>query len=616
MCGFAGLIGKDLVQEADIVHMRDTMSHRGPDGAGVWISTDGVVGMGHRRLSIIDLSPLGHQPMANEDENIWIVYNGEIYNFLELQSELKKRGHIFRSRTDTEVIIHAYEEWDLECLTRFNGMFAFALWDERSKRLFAARDRLGIKPFYYWQEQRGRFAFASQLKALMMVPGFVRQIDRESVYWYLALRRVPAPLCIIQNCATLSPGHYLFYDPMRSHLEIRQYWSAATFTESDPLCINENEIEEEFDQLIQNAVRAQLVSDVPIGAFLSGGVDSSLVVAMMAKANAEIRTFTIGFEGRFDEAPHARRVAHALGARHEEMYVSEKEMLEFAPRLPEVYDEPLADSSAIPTYWISHLTQQHVKVALSGDGGDELFGGYAKKYQNIRRWYFAWDKVKPCRRAISGVASQLPWGRMQKAMNVLSSNDAAELLQNVVGCWRFKEMDFICRNGFKFKMGQNRELQKGNFVSQLMLDDLTTYLPDELLVKVDRASMGVSLETRVPILDHQIVEFALRLPLRLKIKGTDSKILMKKTLKKYIQPELVERPKRGFGAPLDNWLRGGLKWMIEEYLDPAKIRQQGIFEEKVVNKAIKHFLRGDASHYRVWSLIVFQMWCDYYRVSL
>jgi asparagine synthase (glutamine-hydrolysing) len=600
----------------EVVQCRDMISHRGPDDAGLWISPDQTVGLGHHRLSIIDLSPLGHQPMRNEDESLWLVYNGEIYNFGNIRGELEKRGHIFRSRADSESILHAYEEWGTACLGRFNGIFAFALWDERSRRLFAARDRLGVKPLYYWHGTQGTLVFASELKALMVFPGLRKRVDLDSLWWYLAFQRVPAPRTILQDCACLAPGHYMIFDVAQNRLDVVCYWAASEIATQGPLDGDEVQWEEQLDTLLRDAVKSQLVSDVPIGAFLSGGIDSTSVVAMMAQANAETRTFTIGFTDQVDEAPYARRIAQVLGTHHQEMYVSQREMLEFVPHLADVYDEPLADSSVIPTYWVSRLTRQHVTVALSGDGGDELFGGYGLQYDRISRWCWLTKVPYSLRHSLVQAGNVLPWGKIQKAINVLDFEDLQALVLNLSTCWRPFELRRLLPGVNVVLDGWTQKVSSLPFLNRLMLNDLTTRLPDEYLVKVDRASMAVSLEVRVPMLDHRLVEFALRLPSEMKIKGSTYKVLLKRVLRKYVPPELWDRPKQGFGAPLDVWLRGELRWMIDDYLHPEKIRHQELFEERVVRAAIQHFLNGQASHYRVWSLIVFEMWMEKYQAGV
>ena len=621
MCGIVGLIRpfSRVVEEEEVIRMRDTMVHRGPDDAGVWISPDQMVGLGHRRLSIIDLSPLGRQPMCNEDETLWLVYNGEIYNFADLRSELMACGHVFRSRTDSEVVLHAYEEWGTDCLQRFNGMFAFALWDTRSRRLFAARDRLGIKPFYYWRGEQGSFAFASQLKGLMQVSGFRKELDLESLWWYLAWKRVPSPRCIFARCASLSPGFYLTWDAGQDALTLTQYWDASDFARREPIGGDDQEITNQFESLLRDAVRMQVISDVPLGVFLSGGIDSSTVVSLMARTGVNVRTFTVGLaESQVDEAPYARQVAQHLGTTHEEMYVSQREAMQVVPQLPHYYDEPFADSSAIPTYWLSKLTRDYVTVALSGDGGDELFGGYGH-YLSIPRWAFTLRGPWAVGQLLSRVADSLPTSKVGLGLHRLGLPCLAGLVQDFTGCWRWHELrrlmpDVRMPTAANWPKTPARDGMP--MVDWLMLNDLKNYLPDEMLTKVDRASMAVSLEARVPLLDHRVVEFVLQLPHEYKIRNRTQKWLLRQVLARFVPRELVDRPKCGFGAPLDEWLRNDLRWMVDDYLDPERIRRQGLFDVASVEVAVRRFLRGESHHYRVWALIVFEMWAEKYQVEV
>jgi asparagine synthase (glutamine-hydrolysing) len=618
MCGIVGLIKPfETVEPDEIMRMRDVMVHRGPDDAGVWVSADHAVGLGHRRLSIIDLSPLGGQPMCNEDETLWLVYNGEIYNFLNLRRELQSKGHNFRSRADSEVVLHAYEEWGTDCLQHFNGMFAFAIWDTNSKKLFAARDRLGIKPFYYWRGEHGSLAFASQLKALFYAPGFKKEVDPESLWLYLAFRRVPSPRSIFVQCASLSPGYYLIWDAEKKDLILNQYWDAADFCKGEPLYGDSHEITEQFESLLKNAVRIRLFSDVPLGAFLSGGIDSSTVVSLMTEIGANVRTFTVGFnKGKIDEAPYGRQVAQHLGADHEDMYVSHQEAMKAVPELPCFYDEPFADSSAIPTYWLSKLARDYVTVALSGDGGDELFGGYGH-YLSIPRWAGMLRRLKPVSPLLSKIADLMPTNKVGLGLHRLSLLSLDDLLQDFTGAWRWYELQQLMPD---VKMTASvcwpkvPERDGMPIVNWLMLNDLKNYLPDEMLTKIDRASMAVSLEARVPLLDHRVVEFVLRLPQDYKIRNGTQKWLLRQVLARFLPAELINRPKCGFGAPLDSWLRNDLRWMVDVYLNPEHIRRQGLFDVNTVDVAVQRFLSGKSHHFRVWALIVFQMWAGQYGV--
>ncbi len=601
------------MQEDALLKMSGALSHRGPDDTGVWVSHDRSVGLAHRRLSIIDLSVQGRQPMANEDGSIQLVYNGEIYNFRELREDLVSKGHIFRSGTDSEAVVHAYEQWGSSCLERLNGIFAFALWDARTESLFAARDRLGVKPFYYWRGPAGDFAFASELKALMEVPELSKEVDSESLWWYLRLRRVPAPRSILKGCAQLQPGHFLVWRPGTRSLTVGAYWSAASFA-SEKRARPIEEVEETVLQALDRAVRQQLISDVPMGAFLSGGMDSTLVAGLMAQAGGRVRTFSIGFEDQFNEAPYARRIAGILGADHEEMYVRAADMKQVIPDLPTIYDEPLADSSAIPTVHLARMTRRYVTVALSGDGGDELFGGYGW-YRLVKRLRRLALIPEALRHTAVRAGRALPWGKVQKGMNLLDFQGLPDLMWNVTGCWQPEEIRRLLPDVSQphSHVRSNGALH-GPYLNRLLLHDLTTYLPDEILVKVDRASMSVGLEVRVPLLDHEVVETMLRLPPSLKIAGDSHKVIVHRILKRWVPKDLLDRPNHGFGPPLTQWLREDLSWMIDEYLRPNRIRRAGYLDDKTVQDAVRHFRQGRSSHYRVWALIVLQMWAERYGI--
>lgn len=616
MCGIVGVVSKDrCVTVEDLTAARDTMRDRGPDDAGIWVSPDRSVGLAHRRLAVIDLSPAAHQPLSNEDGSLWIVYNGEVYNYRQLRTRLMSLGRQFRSRSDTEVVLRAYEEWGSECLSELDGIFAFAIWDVQRRRLFAARDRLGVKPFYYWQPDRCSFAFASQLKALMRLMGSAKSLDLESVWWYLATRSVPSPRAILRNCRSLPPGHCLTLDADTAECIVSRYWSAADIARQEPLTRSASDLEEELDGLLLDAVRRQLVADVPVGAFLSGGLDSTCVAAMMRRAGADTATFSIGFTEQFDEAPHAAETARHLGTRHRETYVSEREMRALVPDLPGVFDEPLADSSMIPTIWLSRFARESVTVALSGDGGDEIFGGYAHQYARFLRAAELAKVPRRVRQSLADMGRSFGWSKLAKALNVLDFDGLGGLALNLNACWRPRELDSLlpiprpAEPALLSVGGAQRRL------SSYLLADLLGRLPDEYLTKVDRASMSCSLEVRVPLLDQRLVEFALRLPIDLRVSGHASKVLLRRVMARYVPPEILNRPKRGFGAPMDSWLRGDLRWMLDDYLDPVRVKQRGLFDARTVQRAKRQFLNGSASHYRVWALVVFEMWADKYGIQ-
>jgi len=610
VCGFVAWIDARGVDHERLVAMRDTLRHRGPDDAGTFRSPDGTVGLGFRRLSIIDLSPAGHQPMANADGSAQIVFNGEVYNFRELRAELTSLGHVFRSRTDTEVVLHAYEQWGESCVARFIGMFSFAIWSLNSRTLFAARDRLGIKPLYYAASPQG-LILASEVKAIVASPNFDRSLDRSALREYLARGYVSSPRSIFVAVRSLPPGHTLSWTRDSGAPVLQRYWNPLDFyPQRAGLQPSEDDLVDELDELLRSSVKYRLVSDVPLGAFLSGGVDSSVVVALMRQVgNADIKTFTIGFnEATFDEAKHAEAIARHLGTTHTRLVATQADALGVITRLPQTYDEPFADSSQIPTCLVSHLTRQHVTVALSGDGGDELFCGY-ENYRRMERWQRAWTMPQWLRSTARWMSRVVPSERARLALHGLAAPTVVDFADYYAGVWRPQEIDLLAPSLRGLSIGRARDLPDGAPVlDALMLTDLQRYLPHDILTKVDRASMAAGLEARVPLLDHRVVEFAIGLPLSMKRRGNISKYLLRRVLDRYVPRNLVERPKQGFGVPLDSWLRGNLRSLLEEHLDPKQVESGGLFEPAVVRAQLDRFLAGRCGHSRVWSLLMFQMW--------
>lgn len=627
------------------------LRHRGPDDEGYFlIDTDGLpeknfeqsvgnVGFAQQRLSIIDLSPLGHQPMSNEEKTIWVNYNGEVYNFQEIRKELIGKGYRFKSQSDTEVIVYAFQEWGINCVERFIGMFAIAFWENREKKLYLVRDRLGIKPLYYYCKD-GNFAFASELKALLQYPYVERELDFEGLYHYLMFQYIPAPGTIFCNTYKLPPGHYLVVSK-DDGVEEYPYWDAVDrfqlFNNAGSKII-EGEPLDELEELLISSVRYRLISDVPLGMLLSGGIDSSLVTAIMQSVSSQpIKTFSIGFtEKKFDEAPFAREIAKYLGTDHYELYVTSREAQEIIPYLPLIYDEPFADSSAIPTYLVSKLARDHVKVVLSGDGGDELFGGYPR-YEWMQ--IFARYDVVPywLRKGVSQILELLPEGGLKaiysllkpflppafrindveqkkdSLINIIQYKELSELYPMLVALWQQPELVKLLGRHYGISwltMHQiYRELKQEDIITRLMLADLRTYLVDDILTKVDRASMAVSLEDRVPILDHRVVEFSLRLPSRLKFK----KYLLKRLLGKYIPSALFDRAKQGFAVPLSDWFRGDLRYLLVEYLNEGRIRREGFFNVEVLRQTVEEHLSGKRDHWhKLWALIAFEIWFEHY----
>lgn len=646
MCGIVGLVAPGAPEDelrTAAWRMASTLRHRGPDDEGVWVDVGAGIALGHRRLAILDLSPQGHQPMLSESGRFVIVYNGEVYNFSDLRHGLEDRSHAFRGQSDTEVMLAAFEQWGVEqAVKRFIGMFAFALWDRQERLLYLVRDRLGIKPLYYgWNA--GFFLFASELKALRALPFFCPEIDRNALALFLRHNYIPAPYSIYRGIYKLLPGTIL---TLRWPVKEGQspapvpYWSAhevAARGAAVPFIGSGIEAEEQLEELLRDAVRLRMVADVPLGAFLSGGIDSSTVVALMqAQSTRPVKTFTIGFyDDGYNEASYAKEVARHLGTDHTELYVTPREAMEVIPKLPHIYDEPFSDSSQIPTFLVSQLARGAVTVSLSGDGGDELFGGYDRYFIALYIWkwlgYMApalrrtvstslkllapgvWDRLLGQPLSLLGVGS--PRGlrlgdRLHKVSEVLAVRDAQDLYHMLISHWKNPASvvpgavepvtPFTERNGM---------VDLPDFIQQMMLLDLITYLPDDILTKVDRASMAVSLEARVPLLDHRVVEFAWSLPTAMKIRNGKGKWLLRRVLYKYVPPELVERPKMGFGVPIDAWLRGPLQEWAEELLDERRLREEGFFNPEPIRQKWTEHLSGERNwHYYLWDVLMFQAW--------
>ncbi len=595
MCGIVGIVSAGAFEPTRLLRMNETLRHRGPDDHGVWMSKDRSVGLAHRRLSILDLSPLGRNPMAWDDGCLWISYNGEIYNFQDLRRELETFGYQFRSNTDTEVILAAYDRWGVECLQQFIGMFAFGLWDAGQNQLFLARDRLGQKPLYY-SEYKGEFTFASELKALTANPQFPRGVAFEAISMYLKYGYVPAPLTIFRHARKLPPAHYAIYKGGK--LNIKPYWDPVAVALQPRIDLTEPEAAKEFDDLLRDAVRRQMVADVPVGAFLSGGIDSSLIAALMQEQSSKrVKTFSIRFENPdFNEADHALAVANHLSTEHYEETCSTKEMTDIVGRLPDFFDEPFADPSAIPTYLVSKITHQKVTVALSGDGGDELFFGYERYHNYANR------------------LSETPPHEIQaERKNTTEELLDAELQQ--YAHWHMSWLDsdieaMLGRTPMKSSAHQalRRDLKQFAPLERAPILDLSTYLPEQILTKVDRASMATSLEVRAPFLDHRIVEFSLGLPLALKWRSGQGKWLLRRILYKRVPQQLVDRPKMGFSVPLAEWFRGGLREQIASDLAGPYLEDLGI-EPQSARCLWTEFLAGnDSSADLLWAIFALTSW--------
>jgi asparagine synthase (glutamine-hydrolysing) len=638
MCGITGFWSKKILDEHPVEvlnRMGSTLSHRGPDDSGVFYESGAGLGLSFRRLSIIDLSAEGHQPMTSSSGRYIIIFNGEIYNFEEIRAALGTQT--WRGHSDTEVMLEAIERWGLEAaVKRFVGMFAFALWDRHEGRLHLVRDRIGIKPLYYGYAD-GSFVFASELKAIRAFPGFQGVIDRDTLASYMRCGYVPAPYSIYQDVYQLAPGHILTLNSVEGPPALAAFWSAAEVAEKglkSQIEGSDEEIVEQLHRILLEAVRLRMISDVPLGAFLSGGIDSSLVVALMQAQSARpVKTFTIGFhEGVYNEAAHARKVAERLGTDHTELFVTPQDALAIVPLLPSMYDEPFADSSQIPTHLVSKLARRHVTVALSGDGGDELFCGYL-------RYTFAntlWNVLKriptPAAKAVASlihsispaaISRSLEWlplpGKLKNSpghkfhrlADHLVARDPAEIFLRTVSLWPepaaivpgAREHDVLLQAAERFRVMTSTAPELG------MLTDLTNYLPDDILVKVDRASMAVGLEARVPILDHRVVEFAWRLPLKFKLRSGKTKWALRQILYRYIPAKLVERPKMGFMIPVDLWLRGPLREWAEDLLSPESLGRHGFLAVQPVREKWEEHVSGSRNwQYLLWPVLMFQAW--------
>lgn len=644
MCGIAGFYQPSASYSVEEIKtilrcMTDAIRHRGPDDEGAWYSVERGIALGFRRLAILDLSPTGHQPMISTDGRYVIVFNGEIYNYGRLREELLALGHIFQGTSDTEVMLAAIWQWGLSAaVQRFNGMFAFALWDAENRALHLVRDRLGVKPLYYgWLGKS--LVFGSELKSLRVYPEFRQEIDRDALTLYLRHNYIPAPFTIYRGVRKLIPGHILTVWPGSEEGDERMepYWSPRAAVEkgiTNPFKGDAREALQALDSLLTRSIGLRMIADVPLGAFLSGGVDSSTVVALMQKqSRLPVRTFTIGFyEAGFDEAEYARAVAKHLGTDHTELYVTPDEARAVIPRLPTLYDEPFADSSQIPTFLVSELARRHVTVSLSGDGGDELFGGYNRYFWGMRIWNaVGWAPLRWRQTAARGLTALTParWARLlaptglpnpgdkiHKLAEILSTPVREALYLDLVSHWKRPAQVVIGgQEPLTAVTDPLRWMNTATFAERMMSLDLVTYLPDDILAKVDRASMGVSLEARAPFIDdHEVVEFAWKLPLGLKIRGRQGKWILRQLLYQYVPRKLIERPKMGFGVPMDAWLRGPLRDWGEDLLAESRLRREGFFQpEPIRQKWEEHLSGGRNWQYYLWDILMFQAWLAWQR---
>ncbi len=631
MCGIAGFINvehrpDEVEREAVLERMCRVIAHRGPDDQGTLIREQAALGM--RRLSIIDLQR-GHQPLSNEDGTIWIVFNGEIYNYRELQRDLEAGGHRFNTCSDTEAIVHAYEEYGAEAVEYLRGMFAFAIWDQQRRELFMARDRTGKKPLYYTVTQQGTFIFGSELKCLFEHPEFVRKIDVVALDAYLSFGYVPDPLTIFRDVHKLPPAHYLTLAPGEQP-RVTQYWDFPFGKTSEPGPRREEDYLDELRALLDEAVRVRLVADVPLGAFLSGGIDSSTVVGLMARhMNQPVKTFSIGFqEDSYDELEYARLAAKHFRTDHHEFIVT-PDICQLVDELVWHFDEPFADSSALPTYMVSKLAREHVTVALSGDGGDELFAGYERYVVDRRRKGFARLPRFIRRGLIQPVSRNLPHGALGR--NYLSNValdsvdryiDSVSLI-TLLSKQALYSGDFLAQldreyadNGAIFRNRPTEsfrilaaQVRTDDPLDALLYLDSKTYLPGDILTKVDRMSMAVSLETRTPLLDHKLIEFVCGIPSSLKLNGEVTKSLFKRAVSELVPRELLERPKQGFGVPIQKWINQELREQIHGTLTGGRARGRGYFDSKHIELLLSEHERGRRDHSaQIWSLFMLELW--------
>lgn len=635
MCGIVGFWGgtfEESEAKAQLHTMAATLSHRGPDDSGVWFDEKAQIGLAHRRLSIVELSLAGHQPMVSSSKRFVLIFNGEIYNHIDVRKELENATTtLWRGHSDTETLLEAFDTWGVEkTLQKAVGMFAFALWDQELQTLTLARDRMGEKPLYYGWHGRS-FLFGSELKSLKCHPHFDATICKGSIALLLRHNYIPAPYSIYEHVYKLEAGHLLTLS-REGKLTKKAYWSAQSCVKESA----EHRFEGSFDDalkalesLLKQSIKAQMMADVPLGAFLSGGVDSSMVVALMqAQSTQKIKTFSIGFEeARFNEAPFAKEVARHLKTEHNELYVSAKDALAVVPKLSTLYDEPFSDSSQIPTFLVSKLAKTQVCVALSGDGADELFGGYNRYTITNNLWHKIIKIPLGIRKHAAKGFSHLPleWfnylplrsyahfgDKMRKGVELLSCESIDELYLGLVSHVQNPEKFVLnVKEPKTLLTADNKPFETLSGIEKMMAYDAVTYLPDDILVKVDRAAMGCSLETRVPFLDHRVVQFAWSLPFEMKFHHGEGKYILKQLLSQYIPKTLIDRPKMGFGVPLESWLRHELRDWAEALLDEKRLKNEGFFNASLVRKLwVEHLAYKQNWAYHLWDILMFQAWLD------
>lgn len=619
MCGICGYVSDKRIDDNTLIVMNDTMIHRGPNDSGIWQRQleEYAIGMAQRRLSIFDLSELGHQPMERDNGDFVITYNGEVYNYIEIRDELEKLGYSFKSNCDTEVILAAYVQWKDECFKRFNGMFAIAIYDSKDHKIILARDRMGKKPLYYYKKGKD-FVFSSELKPIMNYPNFEKEVDEDVIGMFLCNKCIQAPYSIFKNTYKLEPGKYLVYDINKNETHIRDYWNLVNIANSTQKSINNlDKAKRQLKELLIDSVEKRLAADVPVGTFLSGGIDSTLITALAQEVkDGNVDSYTIGFnDEERNEAPYAKDIAKHIGTNHHERYMSDEDILKMIDDLSNFYDEPFADSSQLPSMLVSKTASEDMTVVLSGDGGDELFCGY-KMYDL--------NKIAQMSDWMGMVQHTLPWNR---ALESKYPNTLRAFINN--RNWDYKTQLFIdvtieeadrllkhsCKN---VKSDKEKDIKTHNHQERRMILDMVNYMPDDILTKMDRASMKYSLEVRCPIIDYRIVEWSFKVDHNLKYHGMDKKYLLKQLTYDYVPKELLDRPKKGFGVPLRKWLRTVMRPEILRFSDKDKLIKQGIFDADAIEELINKQSKSDYIVYSnlLWGFYVFQMWYNTYIEEL
>ena len=648
MCGLTGFYNKQIQPRSEVTEQLHSMSaallHRGPDSQGIWLDSERGIALAHRRLAIQDLSPLGHQPMVSRDGRFVIVFNGEIYNFLELKADLEAKGRTFRGHSDTEIMLEAFSEWGIPvALQKFSGMFAFALWDRQTAKLYLARDRFGEKPLYYgWQGNS--FLFGSELKALRVHPEWRNRINRDALTLLMRHNFIPAPHSIFTNIFKLMPGTFLVLDGGTASTAVQTYWSCRDAFEygiNNPLTGSADDMVDALETELRGSIKRQMIADVPLGAFLSGGIDSSTIVALMQSiGSSPVKTFTIGFgEDGYNEAHHAKAISQVLQTDHTELYVSPEQAREVIPQLPFIYDEPFADSSQIPTWLVARMARSRVTVSLSGDAGDELFGGYGRYYQMLRARKKLQHYPAVMRWAGTRLVKSVPkpfldhtLGSALSMMGINRGRNLGEKLHNRADEWSQPSLQLAYQHRISYLRNagivldaheplyalndSNLALLAGTELQQMQYLDSMCYLPDDILVKVDRAAMAHSLETRIPLLDNRVVELAARIPSAVNMLHSDGKWPLRKILSRYVPDKLTERPKQGFAIPVNEWLYGPLKEWGADLLDPARLRAEGYFDvSRVSQQWSLHTQQQEDCSFSLWGILMFESWLQAWQTK-